>query len=128
MTDLFEILTTQCRKIHLADYKAQARIGVLDWEKTRAQQMLFTVDVWVKDVGPLNDDISTVYDYRAVPTALETVLASGHIQLQETVAELIAQKLLSDAKVLAVRIQTQKTEAVKQAGGIGIEIFRKKLV
>ena len=126
MTGLTEFLLTQCRKIHLADYKTQAHIGVVDWEKTRSQEMLFTIDVWVKDHAVLDDDISSVYDYRAVPQAVETVLASGHIQLQETLAEHIATVLLGDTRVLAVRVQTQKTEAVKQAAGIGIEIFRKK--
>ena len=114
MTGLTEFLLTQCRKIHLADYKTQAHIGVVDWEKTRSQEMLFTIDVWVKDHAVLDDDI------------VETVLASGHIQLQETLAEHIATVLLGDTRVLAVRVQTQKTEAVKQAAGIGIEIFRKK--
>lgn len=126
MTDLSEFLLTQCRKIRLTDYKAQARIGVLDWEKTRPQEMRFTVDVWVKNQVGLNDTINAVYDYRAVPKAIDTVLAFGHIQLQETMAERIAQELLRDTRVLAVRVETQKTEAVKQAAGIGIEIFRKK--
>ena len=126
MTGLTEFLLTQCRKIHLADYKTQAHIGVVDWEKTRSQEMLFTIDVWVKGHAVLDDDIASVYDYRAVPKAVETVLASGHIQLQETLAEHIATVLLGDTRVLAVRVQTQKTEAVKQAAGIGIEIFRKK--
>ena len=35
MPDLTELLLTQCRKTHLADYKNQARIGVVDWEKKR---------------------------------------------------------------------------------------------
>ena len=126
MTGLTEFLLTQCRKIHLADYKTQARIGVVDWEKNRSQEMLFTLDVWVKDHAVLDDDIASVYDYRAVPKAIDSVLSAGHIQLQETVAERIAAKLLADARVLAVRVQTQKTEAVKKAAGIGIEIFRKK--
>ena len=114
MPDLTEFLLTQCRKIHLADYKTQAHIGVVDWEKNRSQEMLFTLDVWVKDHAVLDDDIASVYDYRAVPKAIDSVLSAGHIQLQETVAERIAAKLLADARVLAVRVQTQKTEAVKK--------------
>ena len=35
MPDLTEFLLTQCRKIHLADYKTQARIGVVDKLFTR---------------------------------------------------------------------------------------------
>ncbi len=127
MTNISEFLLTKCRKIRLEDYAVQAHIGVLDQEKNRTQEVIFSIDAWVKDNHPVKDNISSVYDYRLIPTAIEKIVSFGHIELQETLAEQIAAELLIDARVLAVRIYMRKTEAEKKAKSIGIEIFRDKL-
>ena len=81
--------------------------------------MLFTLDVWVKDHAVLDDDIASVYDYRAVPKAIDSVLSAGHIQLQETVAERIAAKLLAEGEKLQqkkqIRAAIKKYEAAFNA-------------
>ena len=126
MSELTDFLLTECRHIRLEDYRVQADIGVLPKEKGHPQEFLITLDVWVKDNHPTVDSIDSVYDYRALPKAIEEVLATGHIDLQETVAERIAEKLLEGGSVYALRVATRKTEAIAKAKSIGIEIFRKK--
>ena len=126
MSELTDFLLTECRHIRLEDYRAQADIGVLPKEKGHPQELLITLDVWVKDNRPTVDSIDAVYDYRALPKAIEETLSAGHIDLQETVAERIAEKLLKDTTVYALRVATRKTEAVANAKSIGIEIFRKR--
>lgn len=124
MTELEEYLLTKCRRIRLEDYKVQAHIGALESEKHHTQEVLITVDVWVEDLPIDTDDLSAVYDYRAIVDAIENTLLLGHIQLQETLANHIANAILSDARVIATRVATRKTEALTKAKSIGIEIFR----
>ncbi len=126
MTELEEYLLTQCRRICLEDYKVQARIGALESEKHRTQEVLISVDVWVKDSPIDSDDLSAVYDYRTIVDAIENALRLGHIELQETLANHIAQELLSDSRIVATRIATRKTQAIAKAKSIGIEIFRQR--
>ena len=126
MSELTDFLLTECRHIRLEDYRIEADIGVLPKEKGHPQELLITLDVWVKDNRPTVDSIDAVYDYRALPKAIEETLSAGHIDLQETVAERIAEKLLKDTTVYALRVATRKTEAVANAKSIGIEIFRKR--
>lgn len=126
MTELEEYLLTKCRRIRLEDYKVQAHIGALESEKHRTQEVLITVDVWVEDLPIVSDDLSAVYDYRAIVDAIENTLLLGHIELQETLANQIAKAILSDARVVATRIATRKTEAILKAKSIGIEIFRQR--
>ena len=126
MTELEEYLLTKCRRIRLEDYKVQASIGALESEKHRTQEVLITVDVWVEDLPIVSDNLSAVYDYRAIVDAIENTLLLGHIELQETLANLIAKAILSDTRVVATRIATRKTEAILKAKSIGIEIFRQR--
>ncbi len=75
----------------------------------------------------LAEPVQNAYrDYRRLQHAKRLNGSPKSRVARESVAERIAAKLLADARVLAVRVQTQKTEAVKKAAGIGIEIFRKK--
>ncbi len=124
MTELEEFLQLKCRRIRLEDYKVQAHIGALESEKHRTQEVLISIDVWVEDLPIHSDDLSAVYDYRALVDAIEKTLLLGHIELQETLADHIACALLSDTRVVATRIATRKTEAIAKAKSIGIEIFR----
>ncbi len=126
MTEREEFLQTKCCRIRLEDYKVQAQIGALESEKHHSQEVLITVDVWVEDLPIHTDELSAVYDYRAIVDAIEKTLLLGHIELQETLANRIAKELLSDARVLAVRIATRKTQAIPKAKSIGIEIFRQR--
>ncbi len=126
MRELEEFLLTKCRRIRLEDYKVQAMIGALESEKQHTQEVLISVDVWVED-SPIDiDNLSAVYDYRATVDAIEKTLLLGHIELQETLANLIAKEILRDARVFATRIATRKTEAIAKAKSIGIEIFRQR--
>ena len=67
---------------------------------------------------------SEVYDYTAIPQAVDAVIAQGHIDLQETLVDAIAAKLLCDPRLLAVQIASCKREAMLDAEGVGVEVFR----
>ena len=50
--------------------------------------------------GPADDRIESVVSYEVVVKAIEAIVASGHVNLVETLAERIAESCLTDARVL----------------------------
>ena len=74
----------------------------------------------------LADRLAAAYDYRALPQAVDAAVASGHIELQETLVEAVADALWADTRVKAVRVQSTKPEAYPNCDGISVETFRRR--
>lgn len=118
-------LALDCFKLTLKNYRLPARIGALDEEHGRTQPVVVTIDVWVEKTA-LADNLAAAYDYRALPQAVEAAVASGHIELQETLVEAVADALFADPRVKAARIQSTKPEAYPNCDGISVETFRRR--
>jgi dihydroneopterin aldolase len=65
-----------------------------------------------------------VVDYEAVTTKIRAIVAGGHINLAETLAERIAQSCLDDRRVRAVTVRVEKLHALPGAESAGVEIER----
>jgi dihydroneopterin aldolase len=76
--------------------------------------------------GPLNDDLTNVLSYDAVIAAIKRLVADGHINLVETLAERIAETCLADHRVTHVRVSVEKLEVEPDAAGVGVEIERRR--
>ena len=114
-----------CRRIMLRDIERQVRIGAYDHERLAPQTVVFNIEVFVNTSNE-NDDIANAYNYDLVVDAVERVIGSGHIDLQETVIERIANDLLTHQAVQAVLVRSEKTQAYPSIRSAGIEIFREK--
>lgn len=118
-------LASSCFKLTLKNYRLPAKIGALDEEHGRTQPVVVTIDVWVEKTA-LADRLAAAYDYRALPQAVDAAVASGHIELQETLVEAVADALWADTRVKAVRVQSTKPEAYPNCDGISVETFRRR--
>ena len=103
----FETLHHNAFRLTLKNYRLPVEIGALAEEHGRTQPVVITIDVWVKKTN-LNDDLAAAYDYRLLPQAVDNTVAEGHIELQETLVESIARRLLVNPRVAAVRVQSTK--------------------
>ena len=63
-------------------------------------------------------------DYETVVKRVRAIIARGHVNLVETLAELIAQDCLRDERVLVARIRIEKLRAIPEAVSVGVEIER----
>ncbi len=70
------------------------------------------------------DDISNVVSYEIVVKKVEAIIAQGHVNLVETLAELIAASCLKDKRVMAARVRIEKPDIIANARSVGIEIER----
>ena len=113
------------RHVFVKDLKLMALIGVYDEEKIKPQPIVVNIDLSVAEGdGPKDDDLSHVVSYEIVVKKVEAILAQGHINLVETLAETIAADCLKDERVLAARVRVEKPEVIANAASVGVEIER----
>lgn len=119
-------LLRDCRKLFLRGFELQVRIGIHDFELQGSQRMRFDVDLYVPYVhsSPTQDRIEEIVDYDFVRDTIRRLCASGHINLQETLCDAIAQTLLGHAQVAAVRVSTCKPDVYPDCDAVGVEVFR----
>jgi dihydroneopterin aldolase len=112
-------------RIFVRDYVLDVEIGVHHNEKGVTQRVRFSVDV---DITPaanaLDDDIDRTFDYDFVINGIKSIIARGHINLVETLAEEVAQHCLEHPRVARVAVSIEKLD--KDPGAVGVEIMRSK--
>jgi len=112
------------RHVFIRDLELLAHIGIHGHEITKQQPVRINVDLAVEDAVPLEDRLERVVDYEAITLRIRALIARGHINLAETLAEEIAAACLEDARVRCARVRVEKLHAVPGAESAGVEIER----
>jgi len=108
--------------IFVRDFVVDCNVGVYAEEQGVTQKVRFTVEARLaKEVFSLHDDMAEVPSYADIIDTIVALARGGHIKLVETFAERIAERVLSDARVKAVRIVLEKLE---RGPSRGVEIIR----
>lgn len=128
MHTLLHPLLANCRRIFLRNCTLSARIGAYDHEKQAAQRLVVNVDVYIPLAvsTPSSDKLAEVVDYSFILDAINSLLSQGHIHLQETFCDTLAERLLAHPAVKAVRVSTEKPDAYDHAESMGVEVFHIK--
>ena len=121
--------TRGLRRVFIRDLVLPARIGIHDHERAQAQPVIINVDASVEEAVEGADTTTTgtiadVVCYETLTRQIKEVLAGGHTDLVEALAEEIADRLLADARIIRLRIRLEKPEAIAEAVGVGVEIER----
>jgi dihydroneopterin aldolase len=126
--DILTSLALTCRRLFLRDHVVQVHIGAHDFEKGVSQRLIFNVELFVPFEGstPTSDSLSEVVDYDFIRALIASRVARGHVELQETLCDELAQQLLGHPQVRAVRLSTQKPDVYPDCAGVGVEVFRMK--
>lgn len=121
-------LTFTCRRLFLKNHEALVSIGIHEFEKNAAQRILFNVDVYVllQNSTPVSDGIEEVVDYDFIRKVIASRISQGHIQLQETLCDDIAVKILAHPNVRAVKMSTEKPDVYPDCEAVGVEVFKVK--
>jgi dihydroneopterin aldolase len=112
------------RHMFIRDLELLAHIGIHGHEQTKHQPVRINVDLAVDDAPNLEDRLDRVVDYESITLRIRAIVARGHINLAETLAEAIAEACLEDARVKRARIRVEKLHAVPGAESAGVEIER----
>ena len=113
------------RRVFIRELELAALIGIHEREKQTKQRIVISLELSVDEgEGLAGDSIDQVVSYEEVVKRIEAIVAAGHINLAETLAERIAAACLEDARVQAVRVRVEKPDIIVNARSVGIEIDR----
>ena len=115
------------RLVRVRDLVLPASIGIYDHEKQAPQRVCFNVELKVREGGgPVGDDIANVLSYEDIVDGIKAIVADGHINLVETLAERVAELCLADPRVGSARVGVDKLDIVPEAASVGVEIERSR--
>ncbi|MDD2878030.1 MAG: dihydroneopterin aldolase [Acidiphilium sp.] len=126
------------RRMFIRDLVLDAAIGVYAHEHHRTQRIRINLDLAIEDdaarpntrqisrPGVGRDDLARVVDYEKIVDDTRATVASGHIQLVETLAERIAELCLTDPRVVLARVMVEKLDVFPDAASAGVEIERRR--
>lgn len=121
-----EELMLTCRKLFLRNHEINVHIGVHEFEKHSTQRILVNVELFVLLEGSssINDHISEVIDYDFIRMTIANRIKQGHIELQETLCDDIANALFVNSCVRAVRVSTEKPDIYPDCDAVGVQVFK----
>lgn len=122
------------RHVFLRDMVLSASIGIYPHERRTPQRVRINVDLGVEDDGARavsrarigRDRLARVVDYEKVADSVRAIVAEGHVNLVETLAERIAEACLADGRVLLARVRVEKLDIFADAASAGVEIERRQ--
>jgi dihydroneopterin aldolase len=127
LSDALGLRSTRPRTygVFVRDLVLPCRIGAYDYEKTAPQSVRINADLAVLDtVAQAGDALANVYNYETVVAGVRAIIAAGHINLVETLAERVAEHCLADERVQAVRVRVEKLDVYPEAESVGVAVER----
>ena len=99
-----------------------------DFERDAPQRLRVSVDLYVPLAAstPRADRLDEVVDYDFVRAVIAERVAQGHVGLQETLCDAIAERLIAHPQVRAVRVSTEKPDVYPDCAAVGVEVLRFK--
>jgi 7,8-dihydroneopterin aldolase/epimerase/oxygenase len=112
-------------KIFIHALKAEAIIGIYDWERQVRQTVLVDIDLSA-DIrrAALTDSIEDTLNYKRVAKRVLAFVEASEFQLVETLAEHLAMLILEEFGVAWVRVVLAKPGAVRSSKDVGVEVER----
>src|SRR5690554_2414486 len=112
-------------RIALRDYPVEADIGAFPTERGQTQRLLFNVVVEVAPpLRPLEDDVDRILSYDRITEAIADELAAERLNLLETLAERVAERILAEPRAMRVFVRVEKLD--RGPGALGVEIVRSR--
>lgn len=110
-------------RISLRDHVVEVEIGAFQSERGKRQRVCFNVVVEVRPHSePLDDDVDRILSYDTITEAIAHELGAERLNLLETLAERIAERILAAPQALRVFVRIEKLD--RGPGALGVEIVR----
>ena len=112
-------------KVIIKNLLARGIIGVNDWERKRAQNILINITLWTDTRRAAEtDDINDCVNYSTMSKKIFTHAESANRETVEALANDLAKLCLEDKNVQKVIVRVEKPGAVRFAESVGVEIER----
>jgi len=105
--------------------EVQAIIGVLPHERSTAQPVTIDLEITVDTrMAAASEKLEDTLDYAALASAVKALTIEAECLLVETLAEKIAELALQQPLARAVQVNVTKPNALQNAAGVGVRIYR----
>ena len=112
-------------RISLRDHVVEAEIGAFQKERGIKQRLRFNVVVEVRPApAPLEDDVDRILSYDRITESIAAELADERLNLLETLAERLAERILAEPQAMRAFIRIEKLDVGPYA--LGVEIVRSR--
>jgi 7,8-dihydroneopterin aldolase/epimerase/oxygenase len=112
-------------RISLRDHLVEADIGAFQKERGHKQRLRFNVVVEVRPArAPLDDDVDRILSYDRITEAIAAELAAERLNLLETLAERVAERILGEPAAMRIFIRIEKLDVGPYS--LGVEIVRSR--
>ena len=110
-------------RISLRDWPVEAEIGAFQAERGHRQRLLFNIVVEVcPQSAPVDDDVDRILSYDRITEAIADMLAAERLNLLETLAERVAERILAAPRAMRAFVRIEKLD--RGPGALGVEIVR----
>ena len=112
-------------RISLRDHIVEVEIGAFQKERGHTQRVMFNVVVEVRPApAPLDDDVDKILSYDRITEAIATELAAERLNLLETLAERVAERILAEPQAMRAFVRIEKLDVGPYK--LGVEIVRSR--
>jgi dihydroneopterin aldolase len=109
----------------LRDYITEVEIGAFQAERGTLQRIKFNVVVEVAPLtGAIDDDVDRILSYDRVTEAIDAELGAERLNLLETLAARVAERILLEPQALRVFVRIEKID--RGPYSLGVEIVREQ--
>lgn len=116
-------LTVRQSSILLDSLEVMTDIGFHEFEVGNPQRLLITVELWLEDLDPPNDeDHQSAWNYDYLRSEVVRLAQERRYNLQETLVHAIFQRVAAYRGVSALRVKSVKPDIYADASGVGVEI------
>jgi dihydroneopterin aldolase len=111
--------------IYLNELKIETVIGIYNWERQIKQTVVLDLEMATNiRQAATTDRIEDTLNYKAVAKRLIEFVSHSDFQLIETLAESVAEIVMTEFSVPWIRVQLNKPGAVRGAREVGVIIER----
>jgi dihydroneopterin aldolase len=111
-------------RVFVRDFVVPVGIGAYRSERGATQRVRFNVDAFVQRGTHAAADMRDVLSYDIMTDAIRRIVAEGHVELVEVLAERVAGEVLGQPRVAKVIVRVEKLDIGPAA--VGVEITREK--
>lgn len=121
----FDIQRLSMDLVYIRELEVETVIGIYDWEREIRQRVNLDLDMGTDIRQAANtEDVDNTLNYKAVSDRLIEFIEQSEFQLVETMAEQIAEIVMTEFGVKWLRLRLGKPGAVPQAKDVGVIIER----
>ena len=110
---------------YIKDLRIKTKIGIFDWERKVKQEVSIDMEFpFDCKKAAKTDSIEDTTDYKAISKAVIKFVEESSFQLQETLAENIAELVKPEFGVKSIKLRVSKPGALRGAKDVGLIIYR----